>query len=261
MLAPMPRLVANIGFLFTELPLPERFGAAAAAGFAEVEFIGAYDQPPATVAGWARDAGVAITLLNLPFGDAAAGDRGLAAVRGREAEFRDGALRALDHAAATGCPMLHCMAGVAPRDAAAEDTYRANLAWAADQAPDMAFTIEPISRASMPGYYLNRTDQAVATLDAVARANLGLQFDCFHVQLEEGDVHGRFARLLPRIRHVQIANPPGRHEPGAGELDLPWLMAEFDRLGYRGRIGCEYRPSTAATTDSLGWAAASLKKV
>ncbi len=261
MLAHMPRLVANIGFLFTELPLPERFAAAAAAGFAEVEFVGAYDQPAATVAAWAREAGVAITLLNLPFGDAAAGDRGLAAVAGRQAEFRDGALLALDHAAATGCPMLHCMAGVAPRDAAAEAVYRANLGWLADQAPEMAFTIEPISRAAMPGYYLNRTDQAMATLDAVGRANLGLQFDCFHVQLEEGDVHGRFARLLPRIVHVQIANPPGRHEPGVGELDLSWLIGEFDRLGYRGRIGCEYRPSTAATSASLGWAAGALKKV
>lgn len=249
----MPRLVANIGFLFTELPLPARFAAAAAAGFTEVEFVGAYDENPDTVARWARDAGVAVTLINTPFGDAVAGDRGLAAVPGREAEFRDGALKALDHAAACGCPMVHCMAGVAPRDEAAEAVYRANLAWIADQAPGMGFTIEPISRASMPGYYLNRTDQAVLTLDAVARPNLGLQFDCYHVQLEEGDVHGRFRRLLPRIRHVQIANPPGRHEPGAGELDLVWLIGEFDRLGYQGRIGCEYRPSTTTTSESLAW--------
>lgn len=257
----MPRLVANIGFLFTELPLPARFAAAAAAGFAEVEFVGAYDQPATTVAGWARDAGVAVTLLNTPFGDAAAGDRGLTAVRGREAEFRDGALMAMDHAATMGCPMLHCMAGVAPRDMAAEDTYRANLAWMADQAPEMVFTIEPISRAAMPGYYLNRTDQAIATLDAVGRANLGLQFDCFHVQLEEGDVHGRFSRLRQRIVHLQIANPPGRHEPGMGELDLLWLIGEFDRLGYRGRIGCEYKPSTATTNQSLSWIPPRFKKV
>lgn len=257
----MPRLVANIGFLFTELPLPARFAAAAAAGFSEVEFVGAYDQRPAVVAGWARDAGVAVTLLNTPFGDAGAGDRGLAAVPGREAAFREGTLTALDHAAALGCPMLHCMAGVAPRSPAAEETYRANLAWAADQAPEMTFTIEPISRPAMPDYYLNRTDQAIATLDAVARSNLGLQFDCFHVQLEEGDVHGRFARLLPRVVHVQIANPPGRHEPGKGELDLLWLLGEFDRLGYRGRVGCEYRPSTATTSESLLPLSPLLKKV
>jgi hydroxypyruvate isomerase len=257
----MPRLVANIGFLFTELPLPARFAAAAAAGFAEVEFVGAYDERPTTVAGWARDAGVAVTLLNTPFGDAAAGDRGLAAVPGREAEFRAGALTALEHAAACGCPMLHAMAGVAPAGPAAEATYRANLAWLADQAPDLSLTVEPISRAAMPGYYLNRTDQAIATLDAVARPNLGLQFDCFHVQLEEGDVHGRFARLLPRITHVQIANPPGRHEPGVGKLDLPWLIGEFDRLGYGGRIGCEYRPSTATTNESLLWMSPRFKKV
>ncbi len=257
----MPRLVANIGFLYTELPLPGRFAAAAAAGFAEVEFVGAYDETPATVAGWARDAGVAVTLLNTPFGDAAAGERGLAAVPGRAPDFREGALNALDHAAACGCPMLHCMAGIAPRGDAAEDAYRANLAWIADQAPEMTFTIEPISRPAMPGYYLNRTDQAIATLDAVARPNLGLQFDCFHVQLEEGDVHGRFARLQQRIFHVQIANPPGRHEPGTGELDLVWLIGEFDRLGYAGRIGCEYRPSTATTNESLQWMSPRFKKV
>ncbi len=247
----MPRFAANLTMMFTERPFLERFEAAAAAGFRAVEFLFPYDRAAAEVRAALDAAGLELALFNAPPGDWDAGERGLAALPGREADFRETLAQALDYAAVLRPARLHLMAGLASGPAARE-TYRANLAWAAEAAAGQGLTIEPINARDMPGYHLATSEDAVSVLDAVGAANLGLQLDLYHAQIMEGDLTRRIERLLPRIAHVQIAGVPERHEPDQGEVSYPHLFALMDRLGYAGFVGCEYRPR-ARTEDGLGW--------
>jgi len=247
----MPRFAANLSMMFTERPFLERFDAAAAAGFEAVEFLFPYDHPVAEI----RDAldrnRLTLALFNAPPGDWEAGERGLTAVPGREAEFRDLFRLAIDYAAALKPARLHVMAGLA-QGPAARAAYVANLAHAAAAAPGLRVCIEPINSRDMPGYHLSRSDDALTVLDAVGAGNLGLQFDLYHAQIMEGDLTRRIERLLPRIAHIQIAGVPDRHEPDRGEVNFPHLFRTLDALGYRGFVGCEYRPA-GRTEDGLGW--------
>ncbi len=257
----MPRLAANLSMLFTELPFLERFGAAARAGFRWVEYQFPYPfGSAAMVAQAARDAGVAVVLHNIPAGDAAKGDRGIACLPARRDEFREGVARAIEYAKAAGCVRMNCLAGIGPRDAAHHETFVENVRHAAATlaVAGMQLMIEPINTRSVPGFFLHGSDQAVAVLDEAGAANAYLQYDLFHMQIMEGDIANTVERLLPRIGHIQIADVPDRHEPGSGELNFPWLLAHIDRLGYGGAIGCEYNPA-GDTLAGLTWAAPYLK--
>ena len=255
----MPRLAANVSLLFAELPFLERFAAARRAGFRFVEYQFPYPFGSAgEVAAAARGAGVEVVLHNLPAGDAANGDRGLAALPSRRAEFREGVERAIEYARAVGCVRMNCLAGVPPPGvprARALDTLTDNIAHAAGRlaSAGMDLMVEPINPRSVPGFLLNTSADALAAIDASGAANAYLQYDLFHMQIVEGDLARSIERLLPRIGHMQLADVPGRHEPGTGEINFPWLLAEIDRLGYDGWIGCEYNPRHG-TLEGLGWA-------
>ena len=254
----MPKFAANLSFLFTDAPFPCRFARAAAAGFAGVEYLFPYDWPAGELAAWLAEAGLEQVLFNLPPGDWAAGERGLACLPGRQGEFAESVDRALDYAMALDCRRLHCMAGVRPpgvEEALLEETYVANLRHAADRlAPEgIEVLIEPInSRIDMPGYWLDRIEQALRLLERIDRANVRLQLDLYHAQIIQGDLARTIETCIGRIGHVQIADNPGRHEPGTGEIHYPFLFDLLDRLGYPGWIGCEYRPLTT-TEAGLGW--------
>jgi hydroxypyruvate isomerase len=247
----MPRFAANLSMMFTERPFMARFDAAAAAGFAAVEFLFPYAHPAAEIRGALDRNGLALALFNAPPGDWEAGERGLTSLRGREAEFRDSIARALDYAAVLQPLRLHVMAGIA-KGAEARAVYLGNLAHAAEAAGAQGLCIEPINSRDMPGYHLSTSTDAVAVLDAVGAANLGLQFDLYHAQIMEGDLTRRLERLMPRIVHIQMAGVPDRREPVRGEVNYPHLFAVLDRLGYEGYVGCEYRPA-GRTEDGLGW--------
>jgi len=261
----MIRPAANLSMLFTEHAFLDRFAAAADAGFRGVEYLFPYAHPPEALRAALDDAGVEQVLFNLPPGDWAAGERGLASLPGREAEFRDSVVEALRYAEALACPRLHAMAGLLPVDADARAqaeareahhaTYLANLRFAAGEAAKAGreLLIEPINTRDMPGYFLSRQDQAVAVLEAVGADNLRLQCDLYHCQIMEGDLIRHLERLLPHIGHVQIAGVPERHEPDVGEVHYPALLARLAALGYPGWVGCEYRPA-AGTREGLGWA-------
>ncbi len=253
----MPRFAANLSMLFGELPFLERFGAARRAGFPAVEFLSPYEHPPEEVARAARDAGVEVALFNMPAGDWARGDRGMACDPGRAGEFREGVGKALEYARALGCARLHAMAGVRPPGAGEEAlraTYVENLRLAgkALAAHGMTLLVEGLNPRDMPGYYLVRSGQAFALMDEAAVTNLRYQYDVYHMQIVEGDLAPTLERHLARIGHVQIADTPGRHEPGTGEINYRFLLRHLDRLGYRGLVGCEYRP-LAGTEAGLGW--------
>jgi hydroxypyruvate isomerase len=253
----MPRFSANLGFLFTDLPFLDRFAAAAKAGFKGVEYISPYEHAPEEIACRLADHGLTQALFNLPAGDWAEGQRGLAILPGREDEFRDGLERALDYAAALGCERLNCLAGIAPMQAdprVLEATFLKNLAFAAETTArrGVKLLIEPINTRDMPGFYLNRTDEALRLIDLVMSDNLYLQADIYHMQIMEGDLARRLETAAPRVAHIQIADNPGRHEPGTGEINYPFLFSLIDRLGYEGWVGCEYRPLTT-TEAGLGW--------
>ena len=253
----MPRFAANLSYLFTEVPFERRFAAAAEAGFAAVEFHFPYAFPAARLADAARAAGVEIVLFNLPPGDWAAGERGIACHPDRVDEFRAGIAPAIEYAKALGCPRLNCLAGLLPAgvDAAtARATLVANLSFAAQALASAGLTLllEPINTRDMPGFFVATSRQALDIIAAVGAPNLRLQYDVYHAHIMEGDVARTLAAELPRIGHVQIADHPGRHEPGTGEIDFPFLFGHLDRIGYAGWVGCEYAPSTD-TAASLGW--------
>ena len=253
----MPRFAANLTMLFNEVPFPERFAAAAAAGFTGVECLFPYAHPADELAGLLAAHGLQQALFNLPPGDWDAGERGLAALPGREAEFRASVDTALAYARALRCPTLHVMAGLVPEGAdhdAMHRTYVENLRHAADAAvaDGVTLVIEPLNDRDVPGYFLPRIDGAAAIVAEVDRPNVGLQFDCYHVQIMDGDLATRLARHAPLVRHVQIASVPERHEPDTGEVAYPYLFDLLDRLGYAGWVGCEYRPATT-TVAGLGW--------
>ncbi len=253
----MPRFCANLTMMFNEHPFLDRFAAAAAAGFTAVEFLFPYDHPAAEVKARLDEHGLKQVLFNMPPGDWGAGERGLASLPGRTAEFRDGVKRALDYAAVLGTKRLHCMAGLLPAGTArgtAASLYATNLAWACEQAAaaGVLVVIEPINHRDMPGFFLNTTDEAAAVVQAIGRDRLAILFDIYHCQITEGDVTSRMARLLPLIGHVQVADVPARNEPGTGELNWRYVFGRMDALGYDGWVGCEYRPA-GQTVSGLGW--------
>lgn len=254
----MPEFCANLTFLFAEVPFPERFQRAAAAGFRGVEYLFPYDYPPQAIAAWLQAVGLEQVLFNLPAGDWAAGDRGMACQPGREAEFRAGVELALAYAKALGCRRLHCLSGLRPEGVAEEKArtaYVANLRHAADRLAEsgVQLLIEPInSRVDMPGYWLDTPAKAFELLAEIDRPNVAVQFDIYHAQVMAGDLARTIEANIGRIGHVQVADNPGRHEPGSGEINFPYLFDLLDRLGYDGWVGCEYKPQ-AGTEAGLGW--------
>ena len=256
----MPRLAANLSMLFPERDFLDRFAAAAAAGFGYVEYQFPYGYPPDEVADAARRAGLQVVLHNLPAGDMAAGERGIACLPGREAEFHVGVERAIHYAKAAGCPRLNCLAGVGPLERRHFDTLVANVRYAARRLSEVGLqlVIEPISTRSIPGFFLTRSRQAIEVLDAAGEGNAFLQYDVFHMQIMEGDLAATIERLLPRIGHVQIADVPARHEPGTGEINFDFLLRHLDALGYSGWVGCEYNPR-GDTLEGLKWARSYLR--
>jgi hydroxypyruvate isomerase len=250
----MPRFAANLAYLFTERPLIERIGAAAAAGFKAVEFQMPYDQSPSAVKAEVDRHGVAVLGLNTALGRD--GEAGLAAVPGRERDFAVLFSQALDYAAAIGGNAVHCLAGLVPPEQrpAADATFAANLGRAADLAAEkgIKLLIEPLNARDRPGYFLSRVEHAADVIGKVGRANVRLQFDCYHVQITQGDLITRLERFLPVIGHVQVAAVPSRQEPDEGEVNYPAIYAALDRIGYAGWVACEYRPR-GRTEDGLGW--------
>ena len=253
----MPRFAANLSMMFNEAPFLDRFGRARAAGFEAVEFLFPYEFPAAEIAARLKDNGLSQVLFNAPPGDWAAGERGQAALPGRQAEFREGVKRALEYAAALSCPRLHLMAGLTPAGVARDtllSVYAANLAWAAEECAKAGVkpVIEPINHRDIPGFFLNTTDEAASVIEAVGPERIGMQFDLYHCQVTEGDLVPRVEKHLPLTAHMQVADTPGRHEPGTGEVNWPFVFRRIDELGFGGWIGCEYRPA-GATEDGLGW--------
>lgn len=251
----MPRFAANLSLMFTEHAFLDRFAAAAEAGFAAVEFLFPYDHPAEEIRQRAKAAGVEIVLFNLPPGDWAAGERGLAVFPERAEAFSAGLRRALDYAGVLGVPRLHLMAGIAAaNDKVAAERYRRALAEAADAAAPAGIDIliEPLNRRDMPGYFLNDFDVAAAIIDDLERPNVKLQFDIYHRQILHGDVVTGLRRHASIIGHVQTASVPLRHEPGTGELDDHHVFGVLDAMGYAGHVGCEYRPRNG-TVEGLGW--------
>ncbi len=251
----MPRFAANLSMMFTEWPFLDRFAAAADAGFDAVEYLFPYEFSPEDIASRLDANGLTQALFNLPPGDWAAGERGLAALPGRESAFRDSVDRAIPYARATGVKRLHVMSGLAPADdPRAASVYRDNVTFACDRlgGEGLIVLLEPINGRDMPGYFLNDFGRAAALIASIAAPNLRLQFDIYHRQILHGDVTMALRAMLPISGHVQVASVPGRHEPSGEELFYPFLFEELDRLGYDGFVGCEYRPR-AGTREGLGW--------
>lgn len=253
----MPRFAANLSMMFTERPFLDRFQASADAGFKGVEFLFPYAETVEHVAARRAAAGVDQALFNLPPGDWDAGERGLASLPGREEEVAEGLALALRYAEALSCPMLHCMAGMLPPRAdriEREPTYIANLKAAACACAEAGITlvIEPINTRDMPGYFLNYQRDARRVIEAVGEPNLKLQLDLYHCQIMEGDLARHIREYADITGHVQIAGVPDRHEPDIGEVDYRYLFDVLDETGYRGWVGCEYRP-IGRTEDGLGW--------
>lgn len=264
----MPRFAANLSMLYPELPFLDRFAAAAADGFRGVEYLFPYEHAPAELAARLRDHGLQQVLFNAPPGDWHAGERGLACLPGRETEFRAGILNALQYADALRCARIHVMAGLVPAGQARQDlrpTYVANLRWAAGEAARQGvdLLLEPINPRDMPGFFLQRQDDAHALVAEIGAPNVKVQMDLYHCQIVEGDLASRIRAYLPtgRVGHFQIAGVPQRHEPDLGELNYPYLFELIDEVaagcGWDGWIGCEYRPARGAvpggTSEGLGW--------
>ncbi|MGM0984282.1 MAG: hydroxypyruvate isomerase [Pseudomonadota bacterium] len=253
----MAKFAANLSMLFTEVDFLDRFQAAAEAGFKGVEYLFPYDFEAAEIRQRLDDNGLIQVLFNLPAGDWGAGERGIACHPDRIEEFRAGVDRAIEYARVLGNTQVNCLAGIQPEgvsDIEARKTLVENLRFAAEklEAADILLIAEPINTRDIPGFFLNRTEQALALFDEVGSRNLKLQYDIYHMQIMEGDLAPTIEKHLDRIAHVQLADNPGRHEPGTGEINYPFLFAHLDRLGYQGWIGCEYKPR-AGTREGLGW--------
>jgi hydroxypyruvate isomerase len=253
----MPRLAANLAFLFADRPFLDRFGAAAAAGFAAVELQAHYDQAPSSIR--AELERHQLTILGINTAGGRQGELGLAAIPGREQDFSTLFRQALDFAAAIGAVSIHCLAGTVPpeRRPAAEKVFLDNLTRAADLAAPrgIRLLIEPINPRDRPDYFLTRAEHAADLIARIDRPNVKMQFDFYHAQIVGGDLIRRFERHMPFVGHVQIAAVPSRAEPDEGEVNYPAVLAELDRLGYTGWIGCEYKPR-GRTEDGLSWARA-----
>jgi hydroxypyruvate isomerase len=253
----MPKFAANLTMLYNELGFLERFDAAAAAGFRAVEFLFPYAFPAAEIRARLDRNRLALVLHNLPAGNWEAGERGIACHPDRVGEFQDGVGKAIEYAKALGAPQLNCIAGIAPQDVARDAalaTLIANLAFAAGKlkAEGLRLLIEPINTYDIPGFFLSGTRQALEIIDATGSDNLFIQYDIYHMQRMEGELANTIRKNLPRIRHLQLADNPGRNEPGTGEINYGYLFRTIDALGYDGWIGCEYKPATT-TAAGLSW--------
>jgi hydroxypyruvate isomerase len=253
----MPKFAANISMLFTELPFLDRIQAAREAGFDAVEFLFPYEHAAEQIAERLNAHGIENVLFNMPPGDWASGERGMAALPGRSEEFRAGVAKAIAYAKVLGTRRLHAMAGLIPAGAdrqACREAYIENLRYATEQcAPhDIDVLIEPINTRDMPGYFLNYQEDAHAIRQAVGAPNLKVQMDFYHAQIMEGDIAMTFRKYQPHIGHIQVAGVPERHEPDTGEVNYSYLFKMLDEQGYDGWVGCEYRPANG-TVDGLGW--------
>jgi hydroxypyruvate isomerase len=253
----MPRFAANLSLMFNEVPFLERFARARASGFDGVEFLFPFEHPAAEIAEALKAQNLTQALFNMPPGDWNNGERGMAALPGREEEFRDSLELALEYARALNCERLHCMAGVIPEQvdrAQAEAVYFANLTFAAQRLAQEGRTllIEPLNPRDAPGYFLSRQDHARDIVQRLGLANLKVQFDMYHCQIVHGDLIRWTEAMMPVTGHVQIADVPERHEPGTGEINYTNVLAKLDSFGYQGWVGCEYRPR-GNTEDGLAW--------
>ncbi len=253
----MPKFAANLSMMFNEQEFPARFAAAAKAGFNAVEFLFPYDYPPAEVGRWHKENNLKNVLFNLPPGDWAAGERGIAALPGREAEFRAGVAKAIEYALELGTLQLHMMAGLVPAGsdtALHRKTYLENLKFAAKELAkhNLTLLLEPINTRDMPGYFLNTQAQAHELRVESGEPNVKVQMDFYHAQIMEGDLAETFKKYFKDIGHTQIASVPKRNEPDDGEVNYPYLYQLLDEMGYEGYVGCEYRPK-GKTEDGLAW--------
>jgi hydroxypyruvate isomerase len=254
----MPKLAANLTMLWNELGFLERFAAAAGAGFSAVEYLFPYPFEKQKLVDRLGQHQLAQALHNLPAGDWAKGERGIAVLPERRGEFRDGVGLAIEYAKALGCTQLNCLVGITPQGVD-EDAVRSNLVdnlkFAAAELgkASIKLLVEPINTRDIPGFYLTHTKQALELFAEVASSNLYLQYDIYHMQIMEGDLGVTIKANLPRIAHLQIADNPGRNEPGTGEIHHPFLFELLDREGYAGYVGCEYKPK-GKTDEGLGWA-------
>jgi len=253
----MPKLAANLTMLFSEVPFLDRFEPAARAGFKGVEYLFPYDHPAPALKQKLRDHGLTQVLHNLPAGNWAGGERGVACLPDRVDEFKAGVDRAIEYARALECDRVNCLAGILPKGVspdAARETFTSNLRYAAPRLAEagIKLLIEAINTRDLPGFFLSNTRQAVDVIEAVGSDNLFVQYDIYHMQIMEGHLAKTIEAHLPRIAHMQLAEVPGRHEPGTGEIDYGFLLDFIDRTGYDGWIGCEYIPK-AGTVEGLGW--------
>jgi hydroxypyruvate isomerase len=253
----MPKFAANLTMMFNEVDFPDRFKRAANAGFKGVEYLFPYPYDKNQLADLLKTHKLAQVLHNLPAGDWAKGERGIACLPDRVGEFQDGVGQAIEYAKALDCKQLNCLAGIAPQNVPAEKaraTFVGNLKFAAAELKKAGIRLlaEPINTRDIPGFYLNRTPQALDIFKEVGSDNLLLQYDIYHMQIMEGDLAMTIEKNLKQIAHMQLADNPGRHEPGTGEINYEFLFGFIDRTGYSGWIGCEYKPA-AKTEAGLGW--------
>lgn len=253
----MPKLAANLSMLFTEYYFLDRFKAAADAGFKGVEYLFPYNRDANELAELLEKNNLKQVLFNLPAGDWRAGDRGISCDPERISEFREGVDVAIEYANALGCEQCNALAGLLPEGVSPEqahETLVANLKYAADrmQTAGVRLVAEAINTRDMPGFFLKSSAQGFALVDEVNSANFGFQYDCYHMQIMEGNLSATIAANLDKIKHIQIADTPGRHEPGSGEINYRFLLKYLDEIRYNGWVGCEYIPE-AYTKDGLGW--------
>jgi hydroxypyruvate isomerase len=253
----MPRFAATLSMLFTEVPLLERFERAARAGFSTVELQLPYEAPAAALRDRLVSNRLTMVLHNLPAGNWAGGERGIACLPDRVDEFRAGVAQAISYATTLQVPQLNCLAGKAPAgvsEALLRSTFVANLKFAAAALKEagLKLLIEPVNTYDIPGFWLNTTAKALSVLDEVCADNAFVQYDIYHAQRSEGELAGTLQKHLARIGHIQVADNPGRNEPGTGEINYGYLFTLLDRIGYTGAVGCEYKPATT-TEAGLGW--------
>lgn len=253
----MPKFAANLTMLFQEEEFLDRFAAAKSAGFAGVEYLFPYAFEKEALAEQLASNGLSQVLHNFPAGDWDAGERGIAILKERQGEFQDSVGSAIDYAKALGCGQLNCLAGIYPDGADPDsltETFVENLRFASEKlaAENIKLLIEPINTRDIPKFFLNNTQQALDIIETAAVSNLWLQYDIYHMQIMEGDLAPTIEAQLGRIAHMQLADTPGRHEPGTGEINYPFLFDFIDKAGYGGWIGCEYIPA-AGTLSGLGW--------
>ncbi|MBB3644409.1 hydroxypyruvate isomerase [Rhizobium sp. BK619] len=253
----MPKFSANLSLLYQDIAFLDRFAAAAKDGFGALEYLGPYTEPKEKVADALKANGLKQALFNVPSGDWAGGERGIACLPDRIEEFRAGISLALDYAKALACPQVNVISGLVPKGADLETLEKVlveNLKYAVQRTADagVKLLIEPINLRDMPGFFLSTTNHAERILEKVASDNFYIQYDFYHMQIMQGDLIPTFIRLKDRIAHVQIADNPGRNEPGTGEINYGFVLSELDRLGYDGWVGCEYKPK-AGTNEGLGW--------